>query len=232
MSRLFHAAVEDLDAGMVPGLGYTVLNATGAIVAPFTTANVVPSAVAGNYEVNGGVTLPDTLCKIVWSVGAPVFDEDGIQTNAEAEEWVQAAPDTSTLALQSTLLSVQNKLATMGANVVLQSPVLDDDSASVERGSDYFAADGRALEWNITGGLIPALASSIETVTFKVLDPAGELAIIGTFTLIEDGVKVTFELSSAQTQALTPVQQDFEIIATLNNSHDAKLLEGLLTISD
>lgn len=110
--------------------------------------------------------------------------------------------------------------------ITVVSPVSKDGGTiTLYRGDDYFAADGRALEWTDTGALWPDLTGA--TVNFK----AGTLTkacVVVTATGVNKKVRV--ELSKTDINALPDPYYAFEIEATLANGHVITLATGKLYI--
>lgn len=110
--------------------------------------------------------------------------------------------------------------------ITVVSPVSKDGGTiTLYRGDDYFAVDGRALEWTDTGALWPDLTGA--TVNFK----AGALTKACTVvTATGANKKVRVELFKADIDKLPEPYYTFDIDATLANGHIVTLVTGKLYI--
>lgn len=116
-------------------------------------------------------------------------------------------------------------LGAISGNVIeFVSPVSQDGKIIIlERGNDYYAADSKALAWIETGGNWPDLTGATVnficgtlTVAAIVVTPSGA------------GKQVQVELSKEQVNSIS--KKEFEIVATLANTHTRTLVEGKIVI--
>jgi len=193
-------------SSLVGTLGYQALDSGAAVVQAFTKTGVVAGTLRGCYTA-GTVTLPDTAVKVQWGLD----NGSGGMGTVLAEERVSNA-----------LAAAQAKLQTLGTGLVSSTaPVDAEGNVRLTRGDDYYAADGRALEWsddawpNLTGG----------SVQFTVRSPA-TLQVVGSIVVAGSGLQtVRVELSRAQTAVLSSPRYVFDLIATLADGNKATLVE-------
>jgi len=102
------------------------------------------------------------------------------------------------------------------------SPVSSDgESITLFRGDDYYNADSRALSFTSTDW--PSITGA--TVVLKL---SNGVSITGTVT---SATSCYFELTKTQTAAIEEDALDFEVEATLSNSHVVTIVTGSVSIS-
>jgi len=116
------------------------------------------------------------------------------------------------------------------ARVTATSPVATGGDVTVTYGDDYYAADGRALDWTGTSTNIwPDLTSA--TITVYVDD--GNLTITGSVVTPTGTQKVRCQPTAIETATLTPGVYDFDVKAALASSaHVVTLVRGKWTVTD
>lgn len=113
------------------------------------------------------------------------------------------------------------------ANVVLTSPVATDQTVRIVQGDDYYAADGRSIDFSST--TCPDLTDA--TPTLAVDDGGDGLEVEG--TVVNPGAatqSVRFELSAAQTAALRQGRYSYDVSAALAGGHVATIVSGSMII--
>ncbi len=113
--------------------------------------------------------------------------------------------------------------ATAPAGTVnVTGPVVAGGAIAIEAGDDYYAADGRALEWTSSGW--PNLTGA--SVTFNPLVLSSPVAM----TVVTAGVGISqvvrLELSKTQTEELAKMS-NYRVVATLTNGHVVTLAENV-----
>jgi hypothetical protein len=106
-------------------------------------------------------------------------------------------------------------------------PIRQD--VTVVRGDDYFAADGRALEWVSSGW--PDLTTA--AVLFSARTAGHEYHEFGSVVAPTAPATVRVEPDAAETAALLPNQAyEYHVRATLASGHVATLARGLMHVLD
>jgi hypothetical protein len=145
--------------------------------------------------------------------------DDGTTARQFADTWeVTAANDAETI---TDAVAARLRRAV----VTVTAPVSTTQTVTLMQGDDYLAADGRALEWTSTGW--PDLTGA--AVTWQV-------GLRGSETLypvtVVDAATVRVELTTAQTNALTPrVVRTYQLVATLTNGSVVTLTHGELFVA-
>lgn len=104
------------------------------------------------------------------------------------------------------------------------SPIGSSGNVSVLRGDDYFAADGRAIDWTDTDGLWPDLTSATVTLGVTEFSKVFALAII---TASGADKKVRLELSKTDSAAMPRGPHSYSIKAALSDGNVATIVSGL-----
>jgi hypothetical protein len=119
--------------------------------------------------------------------------------------------------------------ATVSGVVTVTGPVTAGGAVTIVKGDDYFAADGRALEWqsadwpNLTGA----------TITFRVLQQIRDDVLLtkaGSVVTPTGTAKVRTELTAAETGGLSAGGHRFEVVATLSSGRVATLVRDTFTV--
>lgn len=110
--------------------------------------------------------------------------------------------------------------------ITTTSIVSQAGDVTVLKGDDYYAADGHAIEWTDSSAGWPDLTSA--TVLFSLHGPyAGSFtAACSVVTPSGSGKKVRLQLSAAQTSLLVATAHDYEVVATLSDTHVVTLVRG------
>ena len=119
--------------------------------------------------------------------------------------------------------------------VVITSPLAPDGRMYLVRGDSYYNADGRAIQFSISGGPDLAAASvSLSLVRSRFNASAGTatLSIAGSIPTPSGGTKVVVvEMSSLQSASLAHGPYDYALVATLVNGHVVTLQKGSVAVS-
>lgn len=115
---------------------------------------------------------------------------------------------------------------TIGAGTVtVVSPVATSGDVAIDRGYDYYAADGRALRWtDETPATWPNLTGA--TATFY----CGGLVVPGTISNPTGPATITVQLSRTQTAQLALGARPFHVDVTLANGHVILQIRGMATM--
>lgn len=114
------------------------------------------------------------------------------------------------------------------ATMTVVSPVNSDGDIEIDRGYDYYAADGRSLTWtDDTPATWPDLTGA--TATFIVGDYLEEEC---TITDPTGPATITLELSAANTELLPLGVRPFRIEVLLDNDHLILQIRGIITVHD
>jgi len=100
-------------------------------------------------------------------------------------------------------------------------PVDYRNDIQIFKGDDYYSADGRALTWVINGG--PSLAGA--TVVFK----CGAVNITGSVDP-QDEFTIYVEVPKTAFSAFAVGRYNYEVEATLSNTHIVTLITGATTL--
>lgn len=126
-------------------------------------------------------------------------------------------------------------LGRIGTGVISTvSPVSQGGDITLTRGDSYYNADGRALSWTgESADVWPDLTGA--TITLNIGD--GTLAATGSVVTPTGTQVVRCELTSAQTTTLTTgtanrVTLDYDLKATLSNTHVVTLARGKCVVTD
>lgn len=122
--------------------------------------------------------------------------------------------------------AIKERTDRLGTGVVVAvAPVATSGDVAIDRGYDYYAADGRALRWvddaqptwpNLTGA----------TATFY----CGGLAVAGTISNPTGPATIAVQLSRAQTAQLRPGTRPLHVDVTLANGHVILQIRGMATV--
>lgn len=119
------------------------------------------------------------------------------------------------------------------ARVTLTSPLAADLALTLVQGDDYFAVDGRALEWVDAGNTWPALTGATVRFAAQHFTSGEGLAAAGTvLAATGPGKSVRVEIAAAQTALLTKLGPFYSYIvrATLASGHLVTLAKGTLAL--
>ncbi len=122
-------------------------------------------------------------------------------------------------------------VAALSGSLTVTTPVsVDGTSIELVQGDDYFAADGRALEW--TRSDWPDLTGA--TITLNVQTASGIVTIAGTAPVVGAGVEQTVraEMTAAETASLDIGFNDFDVKAVLASTHVVRLALGKCHVLD
>jgi len=188
--------------------------------------------------VDTGTTLPATLDTIdghvsdtyddvgdVRAVVDAIFVDTGttldtlvkdLPTNAELATALAGADD----AVLAAVAAVKLKTDTIGSGALIAvAPVLPAGDVNIVQGDDYYAADGRSLDWSgtnwpdLTGATVTWLCDS-QAVACTVLTPGATTQT------------VRLELTAAQAAALGAQNYVFDIEAVLDSGHTITLVRS------
>lgn len=128
------------------------------------------------------------------------------------------------------------RLASLSA-IQATIPVLNDNTTlRIIRGDDYYAVDGRALEWiDEDGTLWPALTSATIVFHARHVSPrsTSNISQSGSVVIATGvGKKVRVELPSAKTSVLDAgtLNYDYDVQATLSGGNIVTLALGKMTV--
>lgn len=119
-------------------------------------------------------------------------------------------------------------------NVTLQSPVLISGLVEIYQGESYAVADGtnRALEWQTTDAATwPTLTSATIAFIARHDQTAATISVAGSVVTATGATKkVRVELAPTDTAAKPTGEWDYQVIATLPNTHPVTLASGEMTL--
>jgi hypothetical protein len=244
------------DAGDSDTLGSLVLHASATGADPSDTFYEVvafdpdDSAGLGLSRVDASIssrnaTTPPTAPAIatqVWGETIP-----GSYTSSQAGYKLNAAGSSADPLLNAVPGSYASGSAgyalgrLVGSSITVNAPVLASGNVQIVRGDSYYAADGRALVWtltglptiNLTGAVTTFKAKNISSILTKTSsDTPGIRAVFSSGTLI-----LTLELAAASTDALnvttTSSPYDFDIQTLFSNGHvDTWVMGKMVVVAD
>ena len=137
--------------------------------------------------------------------------------------------------VQVVTASQDDPVAYLTGVVTVTTPVASDNSVTVYQSDHYDDDESRSLEWSTTSAdTWPTLTSASiafvarhTTQTHKTLSVAGSV-VTGTGTNKE----VRVELTPTDTNGKPAGSYDYQVIATLSNSHVVTLVAGSLTLTE
>ena len=169
-----------------------------------------------------GYTTPPTAAAIADAVGEePLADHSGVAgSNAEAWETAGSAADPMTNMASDYAIPTQLGyiIAHLGdGQVNLTYPVIGDGGTiHTYRGADYYAADGRSIDWTDTDSTLP---SDITGAAVAVVVKDSDGAVVTTFAgsvVIPTGTKqLRLELASASSDDVPVGTYTYRIKVTL-----------------
>lgn len=117
-------------------------------------------------------------------------------------------------------------IAQIGSNAVnIVNPLATNQDITIVTGDDYYDTENRAITW-VQEGAWPDLTGATVVFDYGSESPIGcTVSAAGT-----PNQTVTLELTNAQTTAMGVCVRDYQVIATLNNTHVVTLVEGQLTL--
>lgn len=205
---------------------------TAAILADTGTDGVLLAAAydAAKTAAQAGdaMTLADdaiTSAKFDETTAFPVKSAD---TGSTQIARIGADSDTlETLSDQIDAVKLKTDLITANS-ITVASPVNSEGDIEIDRGYDYYAADGRELTWTDDDSITwPDLSGA--TATFIVGDYLEEEC---TITDPTGPATITLELSAADTELLPLGPRPFRIEVLLDNDHLILQIRGIITVHD
>ncbi|MBE3123938.1 MAG: hypothetical protein IMZ65_03970, partial [Planctomycetes bacterium] len=200
---------------------------------------------------------PNTVAGRVWDIGAAQHATGGTMgallgaAGGAADPLLNAVPGsyadgTAGKALGSvTAIKAKTDLIATGGAVTIISAVAATGNATITAGTDYKAADGRALTWTDVPWTGPILHDGNATLAMKIIPyatwKAGTAASVLTVTVTATSTgagKVTLsaDMTAAQTAALAPRPPStspthvFQIVATITGGSQIHVLQGMMTV--
>lgn len=129
-------------------------------------------------------------------------------------------------ALDALLDAIKAKTDMIGEGAVtVAAPVSMDGDVELDQGYDYYAADGRALEWTNTDSTWPDLTGA--TAWFMV---GTYLSVTGSISNPTGPATIRVQLSRAQTALLPRGLRRFVIKCVLTNGHVVLQVRGTVTV--
>ncbi len=121
------------------------------------------------------------------------------------------------------------KTNTIGSGTItVVSPISTGGDFTILKGDDYYALDSRSIDWSATTW--PDLTSA--TIRFSIQSDLSAFTTAGSVVTPTGSTKtVRLELSAAQTALFPAAVMDFEVVATLSDTHHLTLLRGRITVS-
>lgn len=151
--------------------------------------------------------------------------------NVVKQVWDEPLSEHTTLGTAGeTLVDIQTQLIAIGNGVVtVVSPVGTNHALALVAGDDYYATDGRSLDYTSTGW--PDMSGA--TITFMAhnrVDESGtRIAVTG---IVMSATSIRVELSSAQTAQLGTGRGEYSIYAALDTTaHQVTLVSGTISLA-
>lgn len=121
------------------------------------------------------------------------------------------------------VVAINGKTQAISSGVfTLVSPIATSGTITLFRGDDYFNADGAALTF--TSSTFPTLTAA--TILLKISNGTNFTGVVTSAT------SVYFEITRAQTAALTSPEYHYEVEATLADGHVRTIATGALHMDD
>lgn len=211
------AYLEGAPTGLVTGsqLGFKVKDSSDAIVIARTTAGMVESE-TGVYRHSFTVPSSNGAYLIVWDFPATSV---GVTRSTEELE-VGATEDT----ISSQILSNQ---------IVIVAPVAANGDATIIRGDDYWAADGRDLQWS--DSTWPDLTGATVTFTSRSAEGSDGLALTKDCAILTPsgtGKRISLGLTASETEAHVADKYRFDIRAELASGRVVTLVQSWLYVRE
>lgn len=199
----------------------------------------------GTYLVDA--VVPVGAFRIAWRVASDTFVKsfEDIETPVDLQPVLDAITAQSGTGFDTTTDSLRKIRESLGAidtspiaaalsqlgasKIIVMSPLLSAESASLVRGGDYFISENRALSFTLAGPIIDTLAGRITGVDF-IVGTRAFLTVPATVSTVAGGLLVQVELSRADTRKLVSESYKFYLEAILGNLHEIPLASGILKV--